>query len=136
MSPMPADRPESNAPDRGGAPLPGRAPTIDTCHYQASPDADEVAYPAGRWLGDYELLVEIGKGGMGIVYKARDGKLNRLVAVKVLRTEKVDESEAQRFRTEAEAMARIQHPGVTQIFEIGESAGARPGERMLARWRR
>ncbi len=73
-----------------------------------------LAYPS---IPGYELLEEIGRGGMGIVYKARQLKLNRLVAMKVL-LEKLT-----RFRIEAGAIARLQHPNIVQIFEVGETDG-------------
>jgi serine/threonine protein kinase/WD40 repeat protein/tetratricopeptide (TPR) repeat protein len=75
-------------------------------------------------LPGYQLLGEIGRGGTGIVYKARDEQLNRLVALKLIRGETaVGSSGAARFRAEAEAVARFQHPHIVQIFEIGQHEG-------------
>ncbi len=72
----------------------------------------------------YELLGESGRGGMAIVYKARQTNLDRLVALKVLREGTyASEQELTRFRHEALAIARIQHPNVIQVYDIGEHEG-------------
>jgi WD40 repeat protein/tRNA A-37 threonylcarbamoyl transferase component Bud32 len=72
----------------------------------------------------YEVLEVLGKGGMGIVYKARHLRLNRIVALKMLlRAEHALEEERRRFQGEAEAVARLQHPNIVQIHEIGEHNG-------------
>src|SRR5215213_9521326 len=75
-----------------------------------------VRMPAAPSFGDYEVVGELGEGGMGRVYQAVDRKLGRTVAIKVLRTP--DEFEASRFRGEAEITARLDHPNITRIFEI------------------
>src|ERR1700752_1885598 len=75
-------------------------------------------------LGRYEILTELGRGAMGVVYKARDPKINRVVAVKTIslngqmREEEVEYR--QRFFTEAEASGRLSHPGIVTIFDVGE----------------
>jgi tetratricopeptide (TPR) repeat protein len=75
-------------------------------------------------FGAYELLEEIGRGGMGVVYRARQNRLNRQVAVKLLGPGAWGASRAlARFHTEAQAIARLQHPNVVQIFEVGEHHG-------------
>src|SRR5579884_858179 len=82
------------------------------------PLSDSLAPPG------YEVLGEIGQGGMGIVYKARQVKLNRLVALKWMQTRGRARPEVLgRFRREAEAIARLSHPHIVQIYEVGEQSG-------------
>jgi serine/threonine protein kinase len=75
-------------------------------------------------LGRYELLSQIGAGSMGIVYRARDTTLGRVVALKVMRPEsQLHEESAERFRREARACAQLSHPAIVTVYDLGEVPG-------------
>src|SRR5713226_4788287 len=78
---------------------------------------------AGERLGPYEILAALGKGGMGEVYKARDPRLNREVAIKVLPEAFATGSERERFQREARAASALNHPNICAVYDVGESAG-------------
>jgi len=86
--------------------------------------ADPEAPPPSR-LGDFEIVREIGRGGMGIVYEARQISLNRPVALKVLPLRlRQDQRLLTRFQREAEAAGKLRHPGIVPVFTVGEAGGA------------
>lgn len=75
-------------------------------------------------IGDYELLEQVGQGGMGIVFRARQVNLGREVAIKMIQQDRLNSPEDhQRFLAEAEATARLEHTGIVQVYEVGEFDG-------------
>ena len=81
---------------------------------------------AGTRLGPYEILGLIGAGGMGEVYRARDTRLGRDVAVKVLPDDVATDPKAlARFESEARAVAALSHPNILALFDVGEAGGLR-----------
>jgi WD40 repeat protein len=95
------------------------------CGLPETPGSPEAgALPAIRYFGDYELLEEIGRGGMGVVYRARQLTLNRTVAVKmILASRLATPAEVDLFRAEARTAGRLHHPGIVGIHEVGEHEG-------------
>jgi predicted Ser/Thr protein kinase len=86
--------------------------------------AESVEVAAFPKIPGYEVLEQLGQGGMGVVYKVRQVSLNRLVALKmILAGAHASEELTARFRSEAEVVARLQHPGIVQIHEIGDHEG-------------
>ena len=97
-------------------------PSAATSGY--TPSDLTVVRPGDPEIAGYEILDELGRGGMGVVYKARQIALNRMVALKmILAGAHAKPKDLERFRAEAQAVARFQHPGIVQIYEVGESNG-------------
>jgi serine/threonine protein kinase len=89
---------------------------------------------SGTRLGPYEIVALIGAGGMGEVYKARDTRLDRTVAIKVLPTDvAADPERRRRFEQEARAVSALNHPHICALFDVGEHVPSNPESRLPRR---
>jgi formylglycine-generating enzyme required for sulfatase activity len=140
MTGQPPDHPENSSPDIPSSPLRDaeatnyreQPPYVEATNYKAAAPADpEGASGQGRttrWLpcrfGGYELLEVIGRGGMGVVYRACQVTANRMVAVKtILAGQLSSDASVERFHREATATAGMDHPGIVPVFEVGAIDG-------------
>jgi serine/threonine-protein kinase len=106
------------------APLRAAVGADTPLHRTTVPDGDDsTPERVGQSIGDYQVLEEIGRGGMGVVFKARQKSLGRLVALKVLRADPDSTADVRRFRNEAEIVAQLDHPHIVPLYEVGEHAG-------------
>ena len=118
--PSDLDRPTEAIADQTGSAARETAAEMQTIAADFASEA-QASYPK---LSGFEFVEELGRGGMGVVFKARDTKLDRMVAVKMILGGKLaSPEEIQRFRFEGEAAARLDHPGIVPIYEIGEAKG-------------
>ena len=98
-------------------------PRDDAPAVRSAAPVDHGPPPLGT-LGDYDLLAELGRGGMGVVYQARHRRLDRIVALKTMRRgAALTPTEMVRFRHEAAAAARLDHPHIVRVYEVGEQDG-------------
>src|SRR5262249_43813059 len=117
----PASGPPASGPPASDPPSTCDAPPTVAAHEPSFPQRAKDTFPR---IAGYEVLEEIGRGGMGIVYKARQQSLTRLVALKMMQAGAgVRPAELARFRAEAEAVAHLRHPNVVQIHEVGDKDG-------------
>ena len=108
----------------GGDTLPGRPAARRFDENAATPPPDTAETRLPRRFGGYELLEEIGHGGIGVVYKARQFTPERMVALKVIRAgELATEEDIRLFRQEADEAARLDHPSIVPVYEVGEQDG-------------
>src|SRR5262249_13070061 len=108
----------------GPVPPPGRPCRCPKCHKPVPVPKSAATRTPGPAVvpPGYELMGELGRGAFGMVYKVRDVALNRIVALKVMRPD-VDPELLPRFRIEAQAVARMQHPNIVPIFTVSEHQG-------------
>ncbi len=129
---VPPTQPTSSGLEGASSSPPSDAPTVQASGAEASSDAATVAAGAARApygtvpriFGRYQLLAELGRGGMGVVWKAWDSDLQRTVALKMIRSAQfADKSEVDRFLREARAAARLRHAHIVPVHDVGETDG-------------
>jgi serine/threonine protein kinase len=107
-----------------GSEAPTLSPVDPEAVTVAPSGVSQITAAFGVQVPGYEVLSTLGRGGMGVVYQARHTKLGRIVALKmILSGVHAGEDDLARFRTEGEAIARLQHPNIVQIYEVGEQGG-------------